>query len=89
MLITGAFTYNDPTTRLNVKKILGIIKEPITSQEIKIEEFVIGLRAPTTMTFVDDNILFFEKYTGKVRLIKNGVLIDEPLLDLDVSTCLL
>lgn len=86
ILITSAVTYNDPTTRLNVKKILGIMKEPITSQEIKIEEFVIGLRAPTTMTFVDDNILFFEKYTGKVRLIKNGVLIDEPLLDLDVSS---
>ena len=46
-----------------------------------VEEFVLGLSFPTTMTFVGDDILVLQKNDGKVLLIQNGILQNEPVLD--------
>lgn len=57
----------------------------IFDTDFKIETFVSGLSVPTTMTFVEDDILVLQKNDGRVRLIRDGVLQDNPALDLEVS----
>ena len=52
--------------------------------DFKIEQFVSGLAVPTTMTFIDNDILVLQKNDGKVRLIRDGVQ-DKPVLDVEVS----
>lgn len=60
---------------------LPVLIEP----NLKIEKFVSGLDWPTTMTFVDNDILVLEKNNGFVRHIKNGVLQEKPVLDVEVN----
>lgn len=63
-----------------------IEKNPtLFDNDFKIEQFVSGLAVPTTMTFVDNDILVLQKNDGKVRLIRNGVLEENPILDVGVS----
>ena len=51
-----------------------------------IEKFADGFRYPTTMTFMDNQLLVLEKNTGKVFLVhSNGVREMIPILDLDVD----
>ena len=60
--------------------------EPIVLDgDFIIEKFASGLKAPTTMNFIGDDILILEKNIGKViRIQDNGVLYDEPVLDVPV-----
>lgn len=54
-----------------------------------VEKFVTGLKLPTTMAFVSsDEILVLEKATGNVRLIRDGVLQSEPVLNVKVNFAL-
>ena len=59
------------------------IKDP----DFVIREFVSGIgTSPTTMAFVGDNdILVLVKDDGRVRLIRNGALQGEPILDVSVT----
>ena len=50
-----------------------------------IEEYVSGLHFPTKMVFMEDDIIILEKFTGKVLLVKDGQLQEEPLLELKVD----
>ena len=51
-----------------------------------IEKFATGLNFPTTMTFVNDELLILEKETGKViRISENGLKFVDPVLDVAVS----
>ena len=51
-----------------------------------IEKFTDGLEWPTTMTFIDGDILILEKSTGKViRIQENGLRYSEPVLDVGVG----
>jgi glucose/arabinose dehydrogenase len=53
---------------------------------LKVETLVKGLKSPTTMAFLDkDNILVLEKNNGTVKRISNGVLLAEPVLDVNVA----
>jgi glucose/arabinose dehydrogenase len=46
-----------------------------------------GLSSPTSMAFVDNNIiLVLEKNSGEVRLVSIGILQEEPVLKLEVDT---
>lgn len=55
------------------------------SSGFTVEEFVSGLSYPTTMTFVDDDILILQKNDGAVLHIdEDGVLLSNPVLDLNV-----
>jgi glucose/arabinose dehydrogenase len=59
-----------------------VINDPTLMAEIIVEE----LSSPTSMTFIDDsNILVLEK-TGSVRLISNGMLQEQPVLNVPVDT---
>jgi glucose/arabinose dehydrogenase len=60
-----------------------IIKDPTLKAELVFK----GLKTPTDMAFLSpDSILVTEKDTGIVRRIVNGVMLQEPLLDLNVAT---
>jgi|GEM_PF-4714831 len=58
------------------------IKDP----DLKTEVVYKGLSYPTGMAFLDeDDILVIEKDTGIVRRIVNGVMVNEPILDVTVA----
>ena len=51
-----------------------------------VEEFVTGLSFPTTMTFVDNNILVLQKNDGTVIHVKpDGSVMPNAVLDVEVS----
>lgn len=55
-------------------------------QDLVVEKYVSDLCCMiTTMTFVEDDILILQKSDGVVRLIRDGVLQDEPVLDVNVD----
>jgi len=59
----------------------------INDTNLKAEIVFKGLTYPTGMAFLDqDDILVIEKNTGIVRRIVNGVMLQEPLLDVNVAT---
>jgi glucose/arabinose dehydrogenase len=59
-----------------------VINDPNLVAEIVVEE----LSSPTSMAFMDsNNILVLEK-TGSVRLISNGILQEQPVLNIPVDT---
>lgn len=58
----------------------------ISDPNLKIEEVVNGLEAPTTMSFLGpDDFLVLEKDKGTVRRVINGNILDKPLLDVEVA----
>src|SRR5215204_7104578 len=60
-----------------------VIKDPTLRAEVVLR----GLTYATDMAFLGpDDILVTEKDTGDVRRIVNGVMLQEPLLDVNVAT---
>ena len=57
----------------------------MVSPNYQVEKFVSGLEWPTTMTFIENDLLVLEKNKGTIRHIKNGILQDEPVLNLKVD----
>ena len=53
---------------------LPVIKE----SNFLIEEYISGLKFPTTFDFIDNNILILEK-DGNIRLVQDGILVKEPI----------
>ena len=49
-----------------------------------IEEVIVGIQSSTGLTVIDNDIIFLEKETGKIRLISDGKLIEQPLWDFQV-----
>ena len=56
---------------------------PIMKDSSLVEEFVSGLNWPTTMSFIGNDILVLEKNTGLVRLVRDGVLVSEPVVNVN------
>ncbi len=65
-----------------------IFAEPsLNVQDLIVEKYVSNLCCMiTTMTFVEDDILILQKSDGMVRLIRDGVLQDNPVLDVNVNS---
>ena len=58
----------------------------VLDPNLKIEEVVSGLQAPTTMAFLGpDDFLILEKDKGTVLRVVNGNVLDKPLLDVNVA----
>src|SRR5688572_20269504 len=58
----------------------------VADDSLSVEEVAEGLMLPTTMAFLDeDTILVLEKDNGTVRMVQDGELQDEPLLDVAVA----
>jgi aldose sugar dehydrogenase len=65
-----------------------VILNPIikNNPSLKVEEVSEGLDFPTSMAFLGpEDILVLEKNEGTVKRILNGVLLDEPLLEVNVA----
>ena len=65
-----------------------IAQEPtFNDPNLQVETIVEGLSWPTSMAFIDNNnILVLEKEKGTVRLVSNGILQEEPVLEVDVNS---
>jgi len=58
----------------------------VSDSHLKVEQVSAGLTLPTTMAFLDQNrILVLEKDNGTVRMVENGRLQPQPLLDVAVA----
>ena len=58
----------------------------VFDQGFVVEEFATGLSFPTTMTFVDNDILVLQKNNGHVmHVMPNGSILPNPILDVEVS----
>ena len=58
----------------------------VNDSRLTVEQVTGGLISPTTMAFLDeDTVLVLEKDNGRVRVIENGVLQPEPILDVAVA----
>ncbi len=53
--------------------------------DFKIMEFASGLFVPVNMEFIGNDLLILEKNSGTVRHIKDNLLLDSPVLDVEVS----
>jgi aldose sugar dehydrogenase len=75
------------TSHLNITFVYNSREEPfVYDPNLKVQTLVKGLESPTTMAFVDkDNILVLEKNNGTVKRIVNGVLLAEPVLDVNIA----
>jgi aldose sugar dehydrogenase len=63
-----------------------VFAQSVSDQNLNVESFVEGLNSPTSMAFLDsNNILVLEK-DGLVRLISNGQLQSQPVLEVSVNT---
>jgi aldose sugar dehydrogenase len=63
-----------------------VLAQSVNDQNLKVEPFVGGLDSPTSMAFLDSsNILVLEK-NGLVRLVSNGQLQSQPILEIPVNT---
>ena len=61
-------------------------KYSINDNDFVIEEYASGLHQPTAMEFLGDDIIVLEKNSGKVLLIEDGEINDNPLLDFNVNS---
>lgn len=57
----------------------------VKDTNLKAELIATDLNAPSNMVFLDKDILYLERYSGKVRAIINDTILPEPLLDVSVA----
>ena len=69
-------TYAEETETNNI-----VIKDA----DLVVEEYISGLNLPVMIDFIDQYMLVIEKDEGTVKIIKDGILISEPILQLEVS----
>ena len=77
---------NDILTYAEENKTNNIV---IKDSNLIVEEYVSGLNLPVMIDFIDDDdgvhMLVIEKDEGTVKIIKDGILISEPILQLEVG----
>ena len=72
--------------------VLDPFPDAFSEPTLHVDDLVVESYVPnlccmiTTMTFVDNDILFLQKSDGKVRLIQNGMLQEKPVLDVSVNS---
>ncbi|PYS75038.1 MAG: hypothetical protein DMF73_02160, partial [Acidobacteria bacterium] len=83
---------NDPDVTDNSVSLQTTVNSPsngpgMTDPNLSVKTVVSGLSQPTTMAFVGNNdFLIFEKNTGRVQRVTNGVIQAPPPLDLAVNS---
>ncbi|MDH3610288.1 MAG: PQQ-dependent sugar dehydrogenase [Nitrosopumilus sp.] len=71
--------------------IIFIISAPnvfaatVEDPNLIVEEYVTGILSPTSIDFIGNDLLILEKNTGKVLLVRDGVLQTTPALDVAVA----
>jgi aldose sugar dehydrogenase len=73
---------------LNLYQTAMAQQQPILNDpNLQAEIYVEGFSWPTSMAFIDkNNILVLEKEEGTVRLVTDGILQEEPILEVDVNS---
>jgi len=73
---------------LNLYQTAMAQQQPILNDpNLQAEIYVEGFSWPTSMAFIDNNnILVLEKEKGTVRLVTDGILQEEPVLEVDVNS---
>src|SRR3712207_6898690 len=79
------FFFNDTaTTEIYTLSLHDAL--PISDSSIRVEKVVTGLETPTSMAFLDnDDIIITQKDNGMVRLVSNGILQPQPILEVPVA----
>ena len=78
--------YNDTSLRYNVGTLTGVKDKPqLLDDNFLMDEVIVGIESATALTFIENDILFLEKESGKIRHIQNGMLVDEPVWDFQVK----
>jgi len=83
LLASISLSVTSPTAAFQAEPItVGIV--PPEAATLQLVRIVSGLERPTYLTDAGDGSgrLFVTELTGKIRIIDNGVLLDEPFLDL-------
>ena len=84
--ILFSLLYADPESRYYFGTSIGLKDKPVlTDKNFLIKEVVVGIQSSTALTFIDNDILFLEKETGKVRHIQNNKLLSESVWDFKVK----
>jgi uncharacterized repeat protein (TIGR01451 family) len=89
---TVAGSENDSDTTDNVVSLQTAVNSPssgpaMNDPNLSVKTVVTNLSQPTTMAFIGNNdFLIFEKNTGKVQRVTNGVIQNPPPLDLAVNS---
>ena len=87
-LIPTAFGQNDDFYE-DVVGVYSKDKPNILDTDFVFEEFTTGLSFPTTMAFIDNDILVLQKNDGQVRhVLADGTILPNPVLDIEVSNLL-
>ena len=87
LVILTSDLYFDSSYSLGLQPPSSKLDPIVEDSELQIEEVANGLELPTTMAFIGyDDFLILEKEKGTVRRVVNGTLLEEPILNLNVST---
>ncbi|MDN5846393.1 MAG: PQQ-dependent sugar dehydrogenase [Candidatus Nitrosocosmicus sp.] len=60
--------------------------QSVNDQSLNVESFVEGLNSPTSMAFLDSNNIMVLEKDGLVRLVSNGQLQPQPVLEIPVDS---
>jgi glucose/arabinose dehydrogenase len=72
--------------RYNLSASAQTSSPSVKDSNLKVEKVVDGLIHPTAMAFLDEHrLLLLEKDSGRVRMVKDGKLLPDPLLDVAVA----
>ena len=58
----------------------------INDPNLSVELFIEGLSSPTSMAFLDNNNILILEKEGQVRLVSNGILQEQPILQIPVDS---
>jgi aldose sugar dehydrogenase len=58
----------------------------INDPKLSVELFIEGLSSPTSMAFLDNNNILILEKEGQVRLVSNGMLQEQPILQIPVDS---
>ncbi|MBA3750269.1 MAG: PQQ-dependent sugar dehydrogenase [Nitrosopumilus sp.] len=62
------------------------LAQSVIDQNLNVESFTGGLNSPTSMAFIDNNNILVLEKNGQVRLVSNGQLLSQPVLEIPVDT---
>ena len=76
---------------LNILYLLAIYstvhaQPSIIDSSLNVKAVVEGLSSPTSMIFLGDNNMLILEKDGQVRLVSNGILQEQPVLQVSVNT---
>ena len=63
-----------------------VLAQSVNDQTLNVESFVEGLNSPTSMAFLDSNNIVVLEKDGLVRLVSNGQLQSQPVLEIPVNS---